>query len=153
MSQKYKCYSFIFKTKLTEEQENILVLSLQNLCENIKKQIDEIIRKTDSHIEWKLFRKLKTIDSGMQGMHAALRIMKENLYRYVILEKDGEDVGPSNRYNFFIAMKEASLFNPKLPLNMMIINEIKSKTFKQMKIKSEDVKIEEKEVELDLDKD
>ena len=151
MKQKYKCYVFTFPDKLTEKQEDVLVLSLQSLCENIKKQVDEMIRKTDSHIEFKLFRKMKSVDTGIQATQAALRIMKENMYKYVILEKDGAELGPSNKYRFYIAMKEASLFNPKLPFNILIINEIKGKAFKQMGFKWNEVLIKDEEIELDMD--
>lgn len=144
---RYKKFIIHFPKKLTEEQQYILVSSLQSLCENIKKDIDKMIQKTDSHFEFKIMRRLKVLDSSIQGIQATLQVMRNNIYKYIALDKKGDEL-TSDIYYLYIAVKEVTLFDDKSPLRGMIIWELKNKPIKAMGFKPEEIKIDEKTVEV-----
>lgn len=156
---RFKCFSITFLTKLTDPQEDRLIVELRDFIKRQQGEIDRLIWKLDNHQEFKIMRKTPGLKNQVEGVHLGLGRLRHMLPKFIQLEK-------KDPWTYILYVAEAEMAGRKIDMKVLghtikadlgrsvdaksMMKDIEEKVFPLMQIGKNDYNIAEYETEMEV---
>jgi len=154
---KFKTFTISLVTKLTNDQEDRLIVELQDFIKKQQSEIDKLIWKIDNNPEFKAMRRVPIMKQQVEGLHLGFARLRVMLPRFIQLEKRDD-------WTYVLYVAEAETAGRKIDWKVLghaikadlgkgvdakaMMKDIKEKVFPLMKLGKTDYAVKESETEM-----